>query len=55
VSWLDGFARHHDHRLVQRAPAAARVHRAVAEQIEHADYLHPPIPKSLILAAQATP
>jgi hypothetical protein len=44
VPRLDRFARHHDHRLVQRALAAAGVHGAVAEQIEHANYPHASFP-----------
>jgi len=58
VPWLNRFARHHDHRLVERALASTGVHGAVAEQVEHADYTHTSVPTPPILARQrvaATP
>ena len=50
VARLNRLAGHHHHRLVERALAAARVHGAVAEQIEHADYPHAPFPTAQMVA-----
>ena len=50
VSGLNRLAGHHHDRLVERALTAARVHGAVVEQIEHADYPHAPLPTAQMVA-----
>ena len=50
VTRLDRLAGDHHDRFVERPLAAACVHRAVAEQIEHPDYPHAPLPTAQMVA-----